>query len=153
MRDVPRFDNQVLNSSEAEPELDPSESQPSTAPENKINLDAELNPSENQLSKEPQINITQNIVIKPGKDTIYSLPSTSKNIGDYLVVPEKPTRKNKRNIERVSFAITSKEYQESFEKKQSVAAKALKKSAQGNDKDNNSCFVCKVRTIKNHYLT
>lgn len=173
MIDVPgSFNNQVLKLTEAEPELDTSENQPSSAPQIKINLDAELNSSEDQLSKEPKINITQNIVIKPGKDSILSLPSTSKNMGDYLVVPEKPSRKNKRNIERVSFAITSREYQESFEKKraiklelenkklerkrkreESAAAKALKKTARDTDKNNNSCFVCKVRTIKNNYLT
>jgi len=172
MRGVPRsFDNQVLNATEAESKLDPSGNQPATAPEIKINLDAELNPSENQLSKAPKIIVLQNVAIKPGKDTIHSLPSTSKNISDYLVVPETPTRKNKRNIERVSFAITSREYQESFEKKralklelenkklerkrkreESAAAKALKKTVRDNDK-NNSCFVCKVRTIKNNYLT
>nr|XP_022903903.1 uncharacterized protein LOC111416181 [Onthophagus taurus] len=152
MIDVPgSFNNQVLKLTEAEPELDTSENQPSSAPQIKINLDAELNSSEDQLSKEPKINITHNIVIKPGKDSILSLPSTSKNMGDYLVVPEKPSRKNKRNIERVSFAITSREYQESFEKKraiklelenkklerkrkreESAAAKALKKTTRKN---------------------
>lgn len=40
--------------------------------------------------------------------------------GQYLTVPESPKRKGKRNIERYPFAITSRRYQEMFEKKKEL---------------------------------
>ena len=71
--------------------------------------------------KAHKIQIIQNVVLKQPNTTNLlqdiSLPSTSKGIISYLEVPEKPVRKNKRETERVSFAITSRLYQESFERK------------------------------------
>ncbi|KAF5284113.1 hypothetical protein FQA39_LY17104 [Lamprigera yunnana] len=65
--------------------------------------DAELHPSDDRPQNES-----------------YSFPSTSKNISVYLEEPDKLTRKNKRDIERVSFAVTSKNYQESFERRRAL---------------------------------
>lgn len=134
--------------------------------------DVELNLPTHPPQNESKVKVVQNIVLnEPNTDSNYCLPSTSKSIGVYLEEPEKPTRKNKRNTERVSFAITSRCYQESFERKRALkleaenkkmerkrkkeekaAAKSLKKTAQVSD-NNNLCFVCKVRTIKSNFLT
>ncbi|CAG9771655.1 unnamed protein product [Ceutorhynchus assimilis] len=105
------------------------------------------------------------------------LPSTSKRcISDFLTMPDKPQRKNKRDVERVSFAITSRSYQENFEAKRALklkeeneklerkrlreekaAAKAnletkrVLKSADGIT--NGNCFVCTKQLFKNsHYF-
>nr|CAH7736048.1 unnamed protein product [Callosobruchus chinensis] len=48
---------------------------------------------------------------------------TRKPIENYLKIPDKPQRKNKRQIERVSFAITSRVYQESLEAKKAAKLK------------------------------
>lgn len=195
------FDNQLLLRSASSAELIPSELPPQNETKVKIipkllnekkddigmlgvsvsfdnqlfnsASDAKLNPSSNDpIQNESKVKILQNIVVKqPNTDTSYSLPSTSKSIGAYLVEPEKPARKNKRDIERISYAVTSRDYQESFEKKRALqlekenqklerkrkreenaAAKALKKTARASD-NKNSCFVCKFRTMKNKYLT
>lgn len=39
------------------------------------------------------------------------------SIGDFLFRPKQPARKGKRNIQRLSFHITSKEYQQAMEEK------------------------------------
>ncbi|CAG9769938.1 unnamed protein product [Ceutorhynchus assimilis] len=105
------------------------------------------------------------------------LPSTSKRcISDFLTMPDKPQRKNKRDVERVSFAITSRSYQENFEAKRALklkeeneklerkrlreekaAAKAnletkrVRKSADGIT--NGNCFVRTKQLYKNsHYF-
>ncbi|CAG9761625.1 unnamed protein product [Ceutorhynchus assimilis] len=105
------------------------------------------------------------------------LPSTSKRcISDFLTIPDKPQRKKKRDVERVSFAITSRSYQENFEAKRALklkeeseklerkrlreekaAAKAnleikrVRKSADGIT--NGNCFVCTKQLYKNsHYF-
>nr|CAH7762581.1 unnamed protein product [Callosobruchus chinensis] len=48
---------------------------------------------------------------------------TRKPIENYLKIPDKPQRKNKRQIERVSFAITSRVYQERLEAKKAAKLK------------------------------
>ncbi|KAK4872176.1 hypothetical protein RN001_016300 [Aquatica leii] len=123
-------------------------------------------PSEHQSQNESKIKVIPNIVLKQANtDYSYSLPSTSESIGVFLEEPEKPARKNKRDIERVSFAVTTRNYQESFERKRALkleeenkklerkrkkeenaAAKALKKTARISD-NNNLCIICKVRSI------
>lgn len=107
-------------------------------------------------------------------DTSVSAVLSSANktcIEAYLKVPDKPKRKNKRDVERVSYAITSRCYQECFEAKRKlkleeekkklerkrlreerVAAKAdsqNKRVCKSNQViKNGNCFVCRKRIIK-----
>ena len=119
------------------------------------------------------INNSSNVLISNQNNTP-CLPSTSKSIDNYLKMPDKPQRKNKRQTERVSFAITSKSYQQSFEAKRALkleeenkklerkrqreekaAEKATsKKSRKLEVKNEPLCFVCnKHLTAKTQFLT
>lgn len=48
-------------------------------------------------------------------------------IGNFLSMPEAPKRKGKRNIERLPFAITSKEYKKIFEEKRALQMETERK--------------------------
>lgn len=144
-------------------------------------LDEEVNRSTNLADSEnihlSQVSDVQ--IINSNKPVTYptsNSPSITKCIDDYLKIPDKPQRKNRRQIERVPFAVTSKLYQESFEAKRAIKVEVEKKKLERkrkreekaaikadiknkkvckstNMKIDPVCFVCKKRVAKSKYWT
>ncbi|CAG9762536.1 unnamed protein product [Ceutorhynchus assimilis] len=102
--------------------------------------------------------------------------SVGRCIEDYLKIPDKPQRKNKRQVERVSFAITSRLYQENFEAKKAIKLEEENKKIErkrkreekaatktnlknkkvcksNQNKINAICSVCKKRLTKSKHWT
>lgn len=121
-----------------------------------------------------KLHIIADVIIKSA-DNVSTLskptPHTSSNsISNYLELPEAPKRKNKREIERIPFAITSRAYQELFEAKRALKLeeehkkleRKRKREASKANKENKkkcqatvipNCFICKKNILKTMALS